>query len=208
MITRLIIVCFFVAVASTQAWAGFGDGMQAFRSGDYTEAAQAWQPLATAGHTKAQNNIAYLYSRGLGVKQDLKLAFEWYTRAAEQEYAIAQYNLALLYLWGKGVARSKKMASVWLRRAAANGHSRAQVRLAEHYANGTGVSKDISLGYAWLVIAGEKATGKLAKQAEASAAKLGKKMSSEQHSQAGTLSTRLKDEIRTASRGDSWRHRL
>ena len=192
---RFLAIIFFAAVASATAWANFDDGMQAFRSGDYAEAVEAWRPLATAGHAKAQNNIAYMYSRGLGVEQDLKQSFAWYTRAAEQGYAIAQYNLGLMYANGKGVARNNRAGTDWLYRAAMNGHNRAQVRLAERYSEGIGAGKDLSRSYAWLVIAAENAKGKQAKVVEAFAARLGSKMTSDGLARAHAITKQLNEVI-------------
>ena len=166
-----------------------------FVAEDYAEAVDAWRPLATAGHAKAQNNIAYMYSRGLGVEQDLKQSFAWYTRAAEQDYAIAQYNLGLMYAKGKGVALDNKAGTDWMHRAAMNGHNRAQVRLAERISEGIGVGTDLSRSYAWLVIAGANAAGKQAKMVEALAARLGSKMSSIELARAHTISKQLNEAI-------------
>ena len=52
--------------------------------------------------------MGILYEEGYGVTQDYKKAFEWYSKAAAQNYADAQNNLAALYAQGKGVELNNK----------------------------------------------------------------------------------------------------
>ena len=44
-----------------------------------------------------------MYDNGQGVTQNYAKAFEWYSKAAAQEYAIAQTNLGVMYANGRGV---------------------------------------------------------------------------------------------------------
>ena len=177
MCKRLVLVFGFFLAVSGPALAGFSDGMSAFRAGNYDAAADEWFLLAKAGQAKAQNNMAYLYSRGLGVEKDLQQSLEWYTRAAEQGYAIAQYNLGLIFAKGKFVKKDEGAATQWLRAAAEQGHLRAQVRLAKHLMEGRGVTRNDVQAYAWLVIASERAKDKLLGRITARQAKLRKVMS-------------------------------
>jgi TPR repeat protein len=45
----------------------------------------------------AQLKIAFFYQHGYGVKKCIRWAFEYYTKAAEQDNVEAQYNLGNLY---------------------------------------------------------------------------------------------------------------
>ncbi|MEO1940905.1 MAG: hypothetical protein ABGX60_03405, partial [Candidatus Thioglobus sp.] len=49
---------------------------------------------AKSGDARSQFSLANMYHKGMNVKQDVKLAFYWYTQVAEQGYATAQFNLA------------------------------------------------------------------------------------------------------------------
>jgi TPR repeat protein len=51
-----------------------------------------------------------MYEDGEGVGQSHEEAVKWYTKSAEQGYAMAQYNLALNYYNGKGVGQSHEEA--------------------------------------------------------------------------------------------------
>ena len=166
-----------VLLFSSTAWADFGDGMKAFRAGDYSRAIEEWMPMAENGHVKAQNNIAYLYSRGLGVSKDKTESMEWYTRAAEQGYAVAQYNLGMIFAKGLGVAKNHNTAFSWYFLAAEQGHSRAQHIVATRYFKGLGVEKSLPHAYMWTTLALDRASGKLKSRIEALRNRLGDDMS-------------------------------
>ena len=46
---------------------------------------QLYQPKANQGEADAQCNLALLYYHGAGIPQDSKLAFFWYTKAADRD---------------------------------------------------------------------------------------------------------------------------
>jgi len=104
-------------------------GLEAFHRKDYATALRVWAPLADAGDSRAQFNLALLYARGLGVEQDEARAADLYAKAAAQGVTEAQYRLALAYELGVGVPQDDGAAAAWDRRAAAGGHSESQLRL-------------------------------------------------------------------------------
>jgi uncharacterized protein len=69
----------------------------------------------------AQNELAYLYATGKGVKRDDERAFFWYQKAAKRGLASAEYNLGLLYLHGIGTKADQKEALIWFDKSAAHG---------------------------------------------------------------------------------------
>ena len=93
-----------------------------------------------------------MYHRGLGVKQDLYLAVDWYRLAALQGNANGQNNLGWMYANGLGVTRNYKEAVKWYRMAAEQGNANSQNHLGVMYANGLGVARDIARAYMWLEI--------------------------------------------------------
>ena len=58
---------------------------------------------AEEGDLDAQHRVAMAYCNGTdGAKRDEKLAFQWFTKAAEGDYIASQYGLGLCYLRGIG----------------------------------------------------------------------------------------------------------
>jgi len=73
----------FVLATLPLAGADFEAGKQAFAKGDYAAALQEWRPLAEQGLPFAAYNVALLYAKGQGVKQDPAEAAKWYRVAAD-----------------------------------------------------------------------------------------------------------------------------
>ncbi|WP_139251571.1 SEL1-like repeat protein [Kaistia soli] len=80
---------------------------------------------ANAGDVVAAFELGKQYAEGLGVRQDVQLAAQWYARAAKGGLAIAQYRLGSLYERGEGVKRDPAEAEAWYRKASAQGNARA-----------------------------------------------------------------------------------
>ena len=68
---------------------------------------------AERGDVAAQLQLGMMYSKGEGVPQDYKKAFEWYEMAAIRGDAEAQYNLSIMYANGRGVLPDQKKAFGW-----------------------------------------------------------------------------------------------
>ncbi len=128
----------------------------AFGSRQYAEALALLEPMAERGNPGAQNGLAVMYARGLGVRQDLGEAFKWHKKAALQGYALAQFFLGLMYADGQGVAQDAAQGAGWLRAAAQQGLPVAQFSLAAMYARGEGVGKDSYQAAAWYRKAAEQ----------------------------------------------------
>ena len=97
---------------------------------DYIAAMKEWQPKAEAGDAEAQFRIGQMYAFGHGFKQNIKEAFNWYKKSAEQGYAQGRTALALVYLWGNDYIGGKEAdfaeAQIWLEKAAAQDDPAAQ----------------------------------------------------------------------------------
>jgi len=94
-----------VAAACQAAQAGYPEGLEAGRRGDFAAALHELQPLAENGQRDAQRALADMYLRGLGVKQDDQPPCAWYRQAADQGDAHAQTDLGWMYEQGRGVPR-------------------------------------------------------------------------------------------------------
>ncbi len=97
---------------------------------------------AIHGFPQAQFLIGSQYQMGIGVKQDLSIAKDWYEKSAKQNYLKADYALALLYLEGEGVDKNYQKAEHWLKTAALKGDEDAQFLLGQIYEFGLGNKTD------------------------------------------------------------------
>jgi TPR repeat protein len=143
-----VLICFNAYAAET-----YGDGIKAFKKGNYTEAIKIFSPLANAGLAIAQYNIGFMYANGHGVVQDDAEAFKLYRLAAEQGLAQAQYNIGIMYDIGRGVVQDDAEAFKWYRLAAEQGLAEAQTNIGFMYADGLGVVKNYISAYMWLNLA-------------------------------------------------------
>ena len=99
----------------------FARGLPAYNAADYESAFDAWYPLAEENDAKAQAAVAFLYLKGLGVRQDDARAADWYRRSAQLGRPEAQFFLGTLYYLGRGVPQSDQLAHVWCEIALARG---------------------------------------------------------------------------------------
>ena len=104
----------------------------------------------------AQNNLGWMYDKGLGVTQDYVEAVKWYRKAAEQGHADGQNNLGVMYLEGTGVDKNFDIAMVNFQKADAQGNMYAPWNLGRMYENGWGVQKNLDMAKQWY----EKAAGR------------------------------------------------
>jgi|GEM_PF-1760512 len=135
------------------AFAGLEEGKKAYRDGDYARAFEEFLPVATAGDTTVQNQIAAMYYTGQGVPQDYAKAAEWFKKAASAGSPEGQYCLGKLYFHGQGVPQNLEDAAKWLTEAGLAGKGGAQYLLATLYLYGKGVSKNPVKAYFWSILA-------------------------------------------------------
>lgn len=134
--------------------ADFAQAMEAFERGDYAVAARPLRILAERGDVRAQTNLGYLFSSGLGVRQDEILGVRWYRKAAHRGYAPAQYNLAHMYLKGRGCERSEDEAVRWYHQAAGRDFAPALCSLGYVYEIGRTVPRSKETAAGWYYKAG------------------------------------------------------
>jgi TPR repeat protein len=138
---RAVLSLTLAVTMSTAAFAGFDEGLAAYKVSDFKTAMGEWLPLAKQGNGDAQKYIGIMYAKGQGVPADFKEAVAWTRKAAEQGQADAQNNLGIVYYNGQGVAQDFKLAASWFCKAAAQGNAAAQGSLGVLYARGHGVPK-------------------------------------------------------------------
>lgn len=111
------------------------------------------QELAIQGEAKAQYVLAEHYHAGFGIEQSHAAAFQWYKKAAEQNYLPAMLSLATAYDLGEGTEQSFKRAAHWYEKAARLGEPSAAYNLGILYDEGVGVKKDPIQASTWLRLA-------------------------------------------------------
>ncbi len=138
------------------AWAGFDEGVAAYKRGDYATAIREWRPLAEQGDAEAQFFLGLMYYIGKGVTQDYAEAMRWYRKAAEQGHAEAQSFLGIKYEHGLGVPQDSAEAVQWYRKAAEQGNASAQNNLGGMYERGQGVPQDYAQAHMWYNLAASR----------------------------------------------------
>lgn len=136
------------------AHAGYEDGLKAVRSAKYHEAMAEFLPLAREGHSGSQFSVGLMYHLGRGVQKDLETAYDWYKKAAMQEYPAALNNIGMMYLNGEYVAPNEDIAFKLFLKASLD-HLQAQDNLGRCYENGWGVEQDIAKAIDHYTIAGD-----------------------------------------------------
>lgn len=131
---RLAIAFAALLLGLQAAWANdMKQAQQAYRRGEFAEAAAILQPLARGGNPIAQFNIAVMYDDGLGFPQNLALALTWYKRAAESGLVDGQYMVGRFYGRGRGMPQNPGKALFWFDLARAGGHPLAAKLRDQHW---------------------------------------------------------------------------
>lgn len=153
-IWRSVAGALLLAAFGTAAEADPEAAWNAYRSGNYREAAKALQSDAAAGNAQAALYLGNLYADGLAVPRDYRVAADWYRLAAEKNNPQAQFLLGFLYLNGAGegaeaIAPNPAEAYRWLKAAAESGNLSAQPYLAQLLLEGRGVAADERQALRW-----------------------------------------------------------
>lgn len=116
---------------------------------ELAEAVNFFRQAADAGNADAQSHLGFLYSRGIGIPQDMQEAVKWWRKAADQGDARAQCSLGLSYDTGRGVQKDSAAGLAWYRKAADQGLANAQTSLAFDYELGNGAPQDYEKAATW-----------------------------------------------------------
>ena len=135
------------------AHAGLQEANEALANKDYPSALKELQPLAEKGDARAQFHLAELYSNGIGVAMDEKLAVSWYQKSAAQGYVGAQTMLGIMYENGAGTQLDYKKAASWYRKAAEQNDPLAQSLLGAMYVEGLGMAVNLVQALKWFTLA-------------------------------------------------------
>jgi TPR repeat protein len=122
----------------------------AFQRGWFLTAFSLALERAEKGDAVAETLLGVILSRGLGVKQDLAAAADWYRLAGEGGDPEGLYALGQFYLHGHGVEKDPAKAAELFRKAADMGHAAAARELAYLLLEGEGEEKNAMLAAAYL----------------------------------------------------------
>lgn len=78
-----------VALSNEDVGKALDDGLTAYKSRQFKEAFETWQPLAELGVARAQFYLGGLYRDGAGVKRDMVQAYVWLKRSEDAGYRYA-----------------------------------------------------------------------------------------------------------------------
>lgn len=106
------------------------------------------------GDARACYNIGFFYELGKGVKQDFKIAADFYQRACNGNDAYGCFRMGFKHERGEGVAQDFKKSASFYQKACDSGISeRACYNLGNLYSKGKGVGRDIKKAKKYLSIA-------------------------------------------------------
>ena len=117
-----------------------------------------------AGDIDGTYYLGYAYEHGIGIAQDYKKAFDYYSRVTKSEstdladqYAINLANTAvgLLYVEGNGVEADTEKAIEYFTAASDNGYAKASYYLGQIYENGLDVDRDYEKAMEYYLIAAD-----------------------------------------------------
>ncbi len=119
------------------------------------QAAFHYRQATTKGNLpSAWHNMGLLYAEGnLGQIKDSKTAFEFFKKAAEQNFAPAQRAVAHALATGQGVSLNLAQAVKWYLRAANLNDAEAQYDLGLCLATNRGAERDLVEAYKWINLA-------------------------------------------------------
>ncbi len=102
------------------AWAGFDEGVAAYKRGDYATALHEWRSLAEQGEAGALYFLGYMYFLGQGVPQDYVQSHMWYNLAASRfppgegrDLAVRNRDIVAEKMTPAQISEAQKLAREW-----------------------------------------------------------------------------------------------
>jgi hypothetical protein len=112
----------------------FNQAAKYYKEKKYYKSFTAFEELANKANINAQYNLAMMYYRGIGVKQNKVLAFIWFKTSADAGHKLAQNKLGYMYEKGEveGI-KSEKKAMKEYKKSALQNYDIAQLNLGMKY---------------------------------------------------------------------------
>jgi uncharacterized protein len=151
-----LVVCIMMAgniFFSNPAFAGYDEGVAAYKRKQYSLAFEEFLESAKQGHIESQRVVAVLHLEGrVGVPKNPAAAAYWFTKAAEQGDAKSQHSIAHMYQNGTHTVRNTEKAIYWYLKAAKQDVIRSHANLGSIYMDGNGVPKDFAEAAKWFLL--------------------------------------------------------
>lgn len=113
-----------------------------------------WLTLAAEQeHPYAMDNLARLYGRGIGVKQDIPKAIELYQKACSKNVSDSLYSLGMIYYFGDCVEKDEQKGFEYLLQAANSNNPLAAYTVGKAFYEGNSVKQDLEKAEQYLMIA-------------------------------------------------------
>ena len=139
---RLLLVAMFLTIA-----------MSAMSQTKYEKYIDA----ANQGDAEAQYQIGMCYREGTGVRKNMKMSAQWFTKSAEQGHAKAQFQIGWAYNFKVYVVKpDREQALYWMTKSAEQGCVEAQEALGMNFYSDFGMSPNPSKAFYWLTKAAEQ----------------------------------------------------
>jgi TPR repeat protein len=106
------------------------------------EALELYKKAAQGGVEQAKEEIARMYSLGMGIPIDQEIGLEWTIKAAKAGLTESQRVLGQIYFLGAGVDQNYGLAFHYLNQSAQKGDAASMTVLAQLYGEGKGTQKD------------------------------------------------------------------
>ena len=124
---------------------------------DMQKGMRMMERAANAGNSYAQASLGWIYREGYGgISKNHKVAFDWYIKAAVQDYANAESSVGYLYREGLGVDRDYVKSLDFYRKAALKGDVNAMGSVGYALQNGFGADVNFEEARYWYEKAVEK----------------------------------------------------
>jgi TPR repeat protein len=124
---------------------------------DMARGMRMMERAANSGNSYAQASLGWIYREGYGgIAQNHKVAFDWYMKAAVQDYPNAQASIGWLYREGLGVEKDYAKSLEFYRKGAENGDLNAMGSMGYALQNGLGTAVDFQQARYWYEKAVEK----------------------------------------------------
>lgn len=122
--------------ASAPARGDFESAAAAIEQGDFKTAFSELEPVATSGDPRAQDALATLYLRGLGVERDVRAGMSWYCVLAHHAEG------------GRGIMQAVWYLAEWFRTGGG--------MPGRHYNDGSRADEDPIRAYFWFSVMAEQ----------------------------------------------------
>ena len=131
-------------------------GIDAFKAKEFKRSLQLLWPLRDKSDPQAPYFLGLAYEFGRGVKQDYSQAIEYYSAAADMQYAQAFYRLGLMSAHGKGTLQNPRTARNLFQKGAEIGDGLSAFELAKGLLDHLDDPDSQTEGLKWLLIAQER----------------------------------------------------